>query len=94
MRIFRRKRTTDDRDEISCQRWVELVTDYVEGALAPEVVARIDQHLRRCQGCANYLEQMRTTIRAVGRLDEADTGASMPRELRDALLAEFRNSAD
>jgi anti-sigma factor RsiW len=48
--------------DLSCQELVELVTDYLEGALEPEDVARFEAHLAACPGCETYLEQMRTTI--------------------------------
>jgi predicted anti-sigma-YlaC factor YlaD len=57
----------DDRD-LTCQELVELVTDYLEGALPPAEVARFDAHLVGCSHCRVYLEQMRLTIRALGRL--------------------------
>jgi anti-sigma factor RsiW len=47
---------------MTCQELVELVTDYLEGALPPEDVARFDAHLAACPGCETYLEQMRGTI--------------------------------
>ena len=54
--------------QLSCQELVELVTDYLEGALAPEEAARFEAHIGRCTGCAAYLEQFRQTIVLAGRL--------------------------
>ena len=51
--------------EITCQELVELVTDYLEGALPEDDVERFDAHLQGCPGCRAYLDQMRTTIRLV-----------------------------
>jgi anti-sigma factor RsiW len=48
--------------DLSCQELVELVTDYVEGALSREDVARFEAHLAVCPGCETYLTQVRTTI--------------------------------
>jgi anti-sigma factor RsiW len=53
-------------EELSCQELVELVTDYLEGSLAPEERARFDTHLAECPGCDLYVEQMRTTIALAG----------------------------
>ena len=53
-------------DDLSCQELVELVTDYLEGALTPGEHARFDAHLAECPGCDLYVEQMRTTIALVG----------------------------
>lgn len=53
---------------ISCQELVELVTAYLEGALDPPTRMRIESHLRRCDGCATYLEELRSTITSLGGL--------------------------
>ena len=51
-----------------CQELVEVITDYLEGAMAPEDVERFDEHISLCEGCRIYLEQMRTTITALGHI--------------------------
>ena len=51
---------------VNCQEIVELVTDYLEGALDPEMTAEVEAHLQLCDGCDIYVEQMRATIRALG----------------------------
>jgi hypothetical protein len=74
-------------EPISCQEVVELVTDYLENAMSPEDVARFDHHLSLCEGCVFYVEQIRMTIAAVGRIGEED----VPPEVRDDLVAAFRD---
>jgi predicted anti-sigma-YlaC factor YlaD len=74
-------------EPISCQEVVELVTDYLEGAMSPEDVARFDHHLSLCEGCVFYVDQIRMTIAAVGRIGEED----VPPEVRDDLVAAFRD---
>ena len=72
---------------ISCQEVVELVTDYLEGAMSPDDVARFEHHLSLCEGCVFYVEQIRMTIAAVGRMGDED----VPPEVRDDLVAAFRD---
>lgn len=55
---------------IACRELVELITDYLEGALSAEQHARFENHIAGCDGCTAYLEQMRETIRLTGRLRE------------------------
>ena len=55
-------------DELRCQELVELVTDYVEGAMPRELALRFERHIAKCKGCSAYLEQMRATIELTGRL--------------------------
>ncbi len=54
--------------EVACQEFVELVTDYLEDGLEPSRRAAMDRHLRDCAFCADYLDQLRATIAATGRL--------------------------
>ncbi|HET8754630.1 MAG TPA: zf-HC2 domain-containing protein [Solirubrobacteraceae bacterium] len=75
-----------DGSAISCQEVVEVITDYLEGRLSPEQVAIFEAHLELCDGCRWYLEQMRITIAAVGRIEDD----AVPAELRDTVLAAFR----
>ena len=75
--------------EMPCRELVELVADYLEDRLSPSDRARFEAHLDECEYCEAYLEQMRQTIRALGRLPEESLSA----EARDALLAAFRGWA-
>ncbi len=68
----------------TCQQMVELVTDYLEGRLSRRDRKRFEKHISGCPGCSRYLEQMRVTIRTVGRLDEGRISAAAKRELLEA----------
>jgi anti-sigma factor RsiW len=68
---------------MTCQELVELVTDYLEGALPPEDAARFEQHLAHCPGCATYLDQVRTTV-AVARAGGDQVKPSAVSPLLDA----------
>jgi anti-sigma factor RsiW len=72
--------------ELACREVVELVTAYLDDALEPADRERFEEHLVFCDGCDGYLEQMRLTIQATGRLD---TGR-LPAELEERLLEAFR----
>jgi anti-sigma factor RsiW len=58
--------------EMTCQELVELVTEYLEGALPEGDGARFETHLATCVHCVNYLEQVRITVRVVGHLRTRD----------------------
>ena len=72
--------------ELACQQVVELVTAYLEETLEPADRERFEEHLVFCDGCQNYVEQMRTTVRLTGRV-----GQEFPPELEQQLLEAFRN---
>ena len=78
--------TAPDLGGLTCKEMVELVTDYLEGALPSELRTRFDQHLTACQPCVIYVEQMRQTIAALGRLPEE----SISSNVLDTLTEHFR----
>lgn len=71
---------------MECDEFVELVTDFLEGALPEGDEARFVEHLTGCDGCEAYLAQFRQTIDALGTLPaESISGAA-----REKLLTAFR----
>ena len=84
MRLWRRRHR---HDPLVCREFVELVTDYLEGALPDAERARFEAHLAECDGCAGYLEDFR---RLVGTL-EATPEPPPEGETHDALLRAFRD---
>ena len=77
-------------NELTCKELVELVTEYVEGSLAPQEKRQFEEHLDLCPGCRTYVAQMRQTIELLGRLTEEDIH---PRARQD-LLRLFRQWKD
>jgi anti-sigma factor RsiW len=72
---------------MNCNELVELVTSYLEDALTPGERARFEAHLEACAGCRAYIEQMRETIGALGRVPPE----SLSDEARRRLLMAFRD---
>jgi len=68
-------------EALACKELVELITDYLEGALAEHDRVRLEDHLALCDGCTSYLEQMRATIELTGMLTEDQIPAEGKREL-------------
>lgn len=71
----------------ACQEVVELVSEYLEGALAPEQMTRFELHLNLCDGCFSFVEQVRMTAAMAGRLSEDQ----IPDEMKSKLIAAFRD---
>ena len=72
-------------EEVSCQHFVELVTEYFEGALSARTLSRVEEHLVMCDWCATYVEQVQATIALLGGL----TDERSP-EPPDSVLATLR----
>jgi anti-sigma factor RsiW len=84
---FRRFRRRNVHDPLVCREWVELVTDYLEGALPADERVRFESHLAECEACPGYLEDIR---RLVGSLHAVPEPPPDP-ATREALLRAFRD---
>ena len=73
--------------DMDCNELVELVTAYLDGSLDPDTRARFDVHLLECDGCANYLQQFRSTVDTLAKIDDGTLDPSF----RDRLLNAFRD---
>ena len=69
--------------ELPCQQVVELVTDYLEGALPAAERRRFEYHLSGCPHCTESLAQMRETIRLAGRVTPQDLTPQMRTDFTD-----------
>lgn len=73
-------------DELACRELVELVTEYLDGALDPAARARVDAHLAACDGCTTYIDQVRAVMAATPRI----LLELVPPALMQRLLEAFR----
>ena len=55
-----------------CREAVELVTDYLEGALSQAQRRRFEAHLAGCPDCPEYLAQIRAVIALAGTITPDD----------------------
>ncbi len=72
--------------EVVCRQLVELVTDYLEGALSPRLRSAVEAHLERCGDCHGYVAQVRRML----ELTRTEPAGPVPPALLDRLTAEFR----
>jgi predicted anti-sigma-YlaC factor YlaD len=72
---------------LTCQGVVELVTDYLEGALDAETADLFEEHVALCPGCSTYVDQMRETASVLGEIPVE----TVSEEARATLLDTFRD---
>jgi len=72
---------------MTCRQVVELMTDYLEGALSPEERSRFEEHIAGCDGCTAYLAQLRRTKEILGR----SAAEPVPPAIQAELLEAFRD---
>ena len=79
LRWFRRR-------DIACRQAVALMSDYLDGRLSERDRQRLELHLGDCDGCTEYLAQLRATIDALGHAEPDD----LSDEARDELVDLYR----
>ena len=72
---------------MKCIEVVELMTDYLEGALSPRERERFEEHIAGCDGCRAYLSQLRVAQRVMNGL----AAETIPVRIQEELVAAFRN---
>jgi anti-sigma factor RsiW len=79
--------TDEPEHDLACTEEVEIITDYLEGALPAADARRLERHLATCPGCTEYLAQMQTVAGSLEGLG----GDSISAETRASLIAAFRD---
>jgi len=69
---------------MNCKELVDLLVDYLDGALDPETLNALDRHLADCEPCLAFLNTYKATCNSVREV----AAEEMPEELR-AKLASF-----
>jgi len=74
-------------EDITCREIVRIVNDYVEGVLPAAEREAVELHLNLCDGCGDYLDQLRMSIALTGELPPD----ALSPELEEELCAAFRS---
>lgn len=73
---------------MTCRELIDVLDDYLDGALPDDLRADLERHLADCAPCRAYL----STYRKTRDLGAAATRAEMPADMRDRLRRFLRNT--
>ena len=73
-------------NDIACRSGVELLMDYLEGVLPPDVNAALESHVAGCERCAAFVASYRETPRIL----RSATAVEIPSDIQDSLHAFLR----
>lgn len=76
-----------------CRQAVELISDYLEGSLSRSDRRRLERHLRGCDACSAYLEQVKATIELSGHVAPDDLDPEVLEGLVD-LFEQYRTTEE
>jgi anti-sigma factor RsiW len=72
--------------DIACASGVPFLMDYLEGVLAADVRAALEEHVAGCERCRAFIESYRETPRLLRNA----TDTSLPADIRQSLTALLR----
>ena len=75
------------REPVVCRQLVEMVTDYLEGALNTGLRDRVEEHLATCRHCNGYVAQVRRLLDLT-----AEIAPTAPPHMVSRLAAALRNA--
>jgi anti-sigma factor (TIGR02949 family) len=72
----------NDGPRMDCQECIDLLVDYVDGALPQHTAELLEWHLEGCPPCVAFVHTYKGTVDAARRLRET----TLPAELRQRLM--------
>ena len=75
---------------MTCKDAIAILADYLESTLSPELVEKLDEHLRDCAPCRAYLATYRETKSLAADAGRVEMPEEMKTRLREFLLAQLR----
>jgi predicted anti-sigma-YlaC factor YlaD len=79
---------------MTCQETIALLSDYLDALCGPELVERLEEHLRDCAPCRAYLATFRRTRDLTHRAGQVEMPPEMKSRLRQFLLQQLQTSQD
>jgi anti-sigma factor RsiW len=75
---------------VTCKDAIAIMADYLESTLSPELVEKLEEHLRDCTPCRAYLATYRKTKSLAADAGRVEMPEEMKTRLREFLLAQLR----
>ncbi|MDZ7263326.1 MAG: zf-HC2 domain-containing protein [candidate division KSB1 bacterium] len=72
----------------SCQRFKELMSDYIEGGLDPQSKQEMEHHFKECLRCASTTEELRSLIQELKALPQVTVSPDFETILRARIRLE------
>ena len=77
---------------MTCKDTIAVLSDYLEALCDPDVVERLEAHLRDCAPCRAYLATFRRTRELTGTAGRVEMPPAMKARLRQFLLEHLRRT--
>ena len=72
--------------ELSCGKFRQMSSDFLEGTLGPKDLWKFSYHAERCRGCGAFVSSLRATIQTLNTLPSQNA----PEDLKQRIMEQFR----
>lgn len=70
---------------MTCREAIAVLDDYLDSTLTPDVLAKLEAHLRECAPCRAYLATYERTAQLAAKVNRVEMPPEVRRRLRDFL---------
>lgn len=70
---------------MTCREAIDVLDDYLESTLTPDVLEKLEAHLRVCAPCRAYLATYERTARLAAKVNRVEMPPEVKRRLHDFL---------
>jgi anti-sigma factor RsiW len=74
----------------SCLEVFERLSEYLDGELSPQDCDHIQEHIRDCEPCVDFVESLKTSIQASRELRPHEPVHELPGAVREKLKATWQ----
>jgi len=75
---------------MTCKDAIAVLADYLESTLSPDLIEKLEEHLRDCVPCRAYLATYRKTKSLTTDAGRVEMPEEMKTRLREFLLRQLR----
>lgn len=79
-------------DALECSEVFELLSDYLDGSLAPEDCERVRRHIHDCAPCVEFLESLRQSVSLCREYGSIERPAPLSPDVRERLMELYRRA--
>jgi len=79
-------------DDRSCRELFALLSEYIDGELPSATCEEMDQHIRSCAPCIQFVENLKTSIRLTHEFECREKLAGLPPQLKRTLERVYEES--
>ncbi|PYN89684.1 MAG: hypothetical protein DMD87_04740 [Candidatus Rokuibacteriota bacterium] len=70
---------------MNCREAIDVLVDYLDATLTPDVLAQLEAHLRVCASCRAYLATYKRSAELAAKVNRVEMPPEVRQRLRDFL---------